>query len=71
MVTHADGRPLDDHPAVGSGRAEGLAVLAAATAALHELLLAALDAGIDASSGLVQQTVRSPCSRLSRGASAT
>ena len=27
MITHADGRPLDDHPAVGSGRAEGLAVL--------------------------------------------
>ena len=28
MVTHADGRPLDDHPAIGSSRSEGLAVLA-------------------------------------------
>jgi myo-inositol-1(or 4)-monophosphatase len=46
VVTHADGRSLHDHAAVGSSRAEGLAVLAAATAPLHELLLADLDAGI-------------------------
>jgi myo-inositol-1(or 4)-monophosphatase len=45
-VTHADGRPLDDHPAVGSGRAEGLAVLAAANAGLHARLLDAVDRGI-------------------------
>jgi fructose-1,6-bisphosphatase/inositol monophosphatase family enzyme len=46
VITHADGRPLDDHPAVGSGRAEGLAVLAAASAELHAELLDALDRGI-------------------------
>jgi myo-inositol-1(or 4)-monophosphatase len=45
-ITHADGRPLADHPAVGSSRAEGLAVLAAATADLHGLLLDALDRGV-------------------------
>jgi myo-inositol-1(or 4)-monophosphatase len=46
VITLADGRPLAGHPAVGSGRAEGLAVLAAASAPLHEALLAALDRGI-------------------------
>jgi myo-inositol-1(or 4)-monophosphatase len=46
VITHADGRPLDDHPAVGSGRAEGLAVLAAASAELHAELLDALNRGI-------------------------
>lgn len=46
VVTHADGRPLDDHPAVGSSRAHGLAVLAAATPALHATLLAAVDRGM-------------------------
>lgn len=46
VITHADGRPLDTHPAVGSGRAEGLAVLAAASAELHAELLDALDRGI-------------------------
>lgn len=45
-VTHADGRPLDDHPAVGSGRAEGVAILAAANPELHAMLLAALDRGL-------------------------
>jgi myo-inositol-1(or 4)-monophosphatase len=45
-VTHADGRPLDDHPAVGSGRAEGIAILAAASPELHRSLLAAVDRGI-------------------------
>jgi myo-inositol-1(or 4)-monophosphatase len=47
LVTHADGRPLDDHPAVGSSRAHGLAVLASANAPLHETLLAAIDRGMD------------------------
>lgn len=46
VVTHADGRPLDDHPAVGSSRTHGLAVLAAANAPLHETLLAAVDRGM-------------------------
>jgi myo-inositol-1(or 4)-monophosphatase len=46
VVTHADGRPLDDHPAVGSSRAHGLAVLAAASDHLHRLLLAAVDKGM-------------------------
>jgi fructose-1,6-bisphosphatase/inositol monophosphatase family enzyme len=47
IVTHADGLPLDHHPAVGSSRVHGLAVLAAANAALHRELLAALDRGIE------------------------
>ncbi|MEX1008169.1 MAG: inositol monophosphatase family protein [Acidimicrobiia bacterium] len=47
VVTHADGRPLDDHPAIGSSRAHGLAVLGAASRELHALLLAAVDRGID------------------------
>jgi myo-inositol-1(or 4)-monophosphatase len=46
MVTHADGRPLDDHPAVGSSRAHGLAVLGAANGELHARLLEAVDRGI-------------------------
>jgi myo-inositol-1(or 4)-monophosphatase len=46
VITMADGRPLDGHPAVGSGRAEGLAVVASASAALHEQLLAAIDRGM-------------------------
>jgi myo-inositol-1(or 4)-monophosphatase len=47
VVTHADGRALDDHPAVGSSRAHGLAVLAAAGAELHSVLLAEVDRGIN------------------------
>jgi myo-inositol-1(or 4)-monophosphatase len=47
VMTHADGRPLTDHPAVGSSRAHGLAVLGAANPSLHEQLLAAVDRGID------------------------
>jgi myo-inositol-1(or 4)-monophosphatase len=47
VVTHADGRPLDDHPAVGSSRAHGLAVLGAASTTLHADLLAAVDRGLD------------------------
>jgi myo-inositol-1(or 4)-monophosphatase len=46
LVTHADGRSLEDHPAVGSSRAHGLAVLASASAQLHENLLAAVDEGM-------------------------
>ena len=46
VITHADGRALEDHPVVGSSREHGLAVLAAGTAELHRTLLAALDRGI-------------------------
>jgi myo-inositol-1(or 4)-monophosphatase len=46
VVTRADGSPLDDHPAVGSGDGYGIAVLAAATRPLHALLLDAVDAGL-------------------------
>jgi myo-inositol-1(or 4)-monophosphatase len=47
LVTHADGRPLDDHPAVGSSRTHGLAVLASANGQLHDTLLAAIDRGMN------------------------
>jgi fructose-1,6-bisphosphatase/inositol monophosphatase family enzyme len=46
VATHADGRSLDAHPAVGSSRAHGLAVLAAANAALHDALLEAVGRGM-------------------------
>ena len=46
VATHADGRSLDAHPAVGSSRAHGLAVLAAASAELHAELLEAVDRGM-------------------------
>jgi myo-inositol-1(or 4)-monophosphatase len=46
LVTHADGRTLDDHPAVGSSRAHGLAVLATANAQLHAAVLSVLDRGM-------------------------
>lgn len=46
VVTHADGRPLDDHPAVGSGPDEGLAVIGAASADLHAAILAEVDRGM-------------------------
>jgi myo-inositol-1(or 4)-monophosphatase len=46
VVTAADGRPLDDRPAVGSGPETALAVLAAANRPLHEALLEALDRGV-------------------------
>ena len=46
VVTHADGRTLADHPAIGSSRSEGLAVLGAASRELHGRLLAAVDRGI-------------------------
>ncbi len=47
IVTHADGRSLDDHPAVGSSRAVGLAVLGAASRELHGVLLDEVAAGIE------------------------
>jgi fructose-1,6-bisphosphatase/inositol monophosphatase family enzyme len=46
IVTHADGRSLDDHPAIGSSRAHGLAVLGTASRELHGSLLAAIERGI-------------------------
>jgi myo-inositol-1(or 4)-monophosphatase len=46
VATHADGRALDAHPAVGSSRAHGLAVLATANEQLHATLLAAIDRGM-------------------------
>lgn len=46
VVTHADGRPLDDHPAVGSGREHGLAVVGASSGALHRAILAEVDRGM-------------------------
>lgn len=46
VATHADGRPLDAHPAVGSSRAHGLAVLAAASPELHASLLEAANRGM-------------------------
>ncbi|MFI5045601.1 MAG: inositol monophosphatase family protein [Acidimicrobiia bacterium] len=45
-VTHADGRSLAEHPAVGSSRTHGLAVIGAANPALHGILLDAVDRGI-------------------------
>jgi fructose-1,6-bisphosphatase/inositol monophosphatase family enzyme len=47
VVTHADGRALADHPAIGASRAHGLAVLGAASRALHDGLLAAIERGIE------------------------
>jgi myo-inositol-1(or 4)-monophosphatase len=47
VVTMADGRPVADHPAIGSGREKGLAVLASGNPELHERLLAALADGLD------------------------
>jgi myo-inositol-1(or 4)-monophosphatase len=47
VVTHADGRPLDEHPAVGSSRTHGLAVLGAANRELHVALLVSIAAGIE------------------------
>lgn len=46
VVTQADGRSLDDHPAVGSGREHGLSVVAAASPALHGAILAEVDRGM-------------------------
>ena len=46
VVTAADGGTLADQPAVGSGEGYGVAVLASASAALHEQLLDAVDRGM-------------------------
>jgi myo-inositol-1(or 4)-monophosphatase len=46
VVTRPDGAGLADHPAVGSGEGYGVAVLASASPALHEALVAAVDAGM-------------------------
>src|SRR5262249_24532498 len=43
VATHADGRALDGHPAVG---VQGLAVLGAANEGLHARLLEEVDRGI-------------------------
>lgn len=46
IVTSASGEPIDHHPAVGSSREHGLAVLGAASEPLHRALLAAVDRGM-------------------------
>jgi myo-inositol-1(or 4)-monophosphatase len=46
VVTLADGRPIDAHPAVGSGDGFGIAVLAASNPTLHERLLLVADEGL-------------------------
>jgi myo-inositol-1(or 4)-monophosphatase len=46
VVSRPDGAPIADHPAVGSGDGYGIAVLASASAALHEELLAAVETGM-------------------------
>jgi myo-inositol-1(or 4)-monophosphatase len=46
VVTEPDGSPIDDLPAVGSGEGYAVAVLASASAALHELLLGAVEQGM-------------------------
>jgi myo-inositol-1(or 4)-monophosphatase len=47
VVTLADGASLGGHPAIGSGRDVGLAVLASGNPDLHERLLVALADGLD------------------------
>ncbi|MGH9030999.1 MAG: inositol monophosphatase family protein [Acidimicrobiia bacterium] len=46
IVTSASGDSLDHHPAIGSSREHGLAVLGAANEPLHRALLAAVDRGM-------------------------
>lgn len=48
IVTMADGSTVHDHPAIGSGREHGLAVLASGNPRLHAALLDALDRGLGA-----------------------
>jgi myo-inositol-1(or 4)-monophosphatase len=46
VVTMPDGSTIADHPAVGSGKGFGLGIIASASPALHELLVAAVATGI-------------------------
>jgi myo-inositol-1(or 4)-monophosphatase len=46
VVSSATGESLDDHPAIGSTRQHGLAILGAANSTLHRSLLAALERGM-------------------------
>jgi fructose-1,6-bisphosphatase/inositol monophosphatase family enzyme len=46
IVTDAHGAPLDDRPLLGSGAEYQMSCVASANPALHELLLAEVDAGI-------------------------
>jgi myo-inositol-1(or 4)-monophosphatase len=46
VVTRPDGSSLAAHPAVGSGEGFGLAVIASASASLHERLVSAVAAGL-------------------------
>jgi len=46
VVTRPDGTSIADHPAVGSGDGFGLGIIASASPALHELLVAAVATGI-------------------------
>jgi len=48
VVTRADGSSLADSPAIGSGRAFGLDVLATGSRALHSAILAVLEGGMAA-----------------------
>ena len=56
VVTRPDGSPIDDHPAVGSGDGYGIAVLASASAALHERLLASVGDGMRRLGNWLQST---------------
>jgi myo-inositol-1(or 4)-monophosphatase len=47
VVTKPDGSTIADHPAVGSGDGFGLGIIASASPALHELLVAVVATGID------------------------
>lgn len=47
VVTDAAGEPLDTRPLLGSDHGHQMSVVAAANDALHELIIAELDAGID------------------------
>jgi myo-inositol-1(or 4)-monophosphatase len=47
VVTAPDDRALDDRPAIGSGDGFGVAVVASASRALHERLLAEVQLGMD------------------------
>ena len=46
VVTWPDGRPIDSHPAVGSGDGYGIAVVASASHELHDRLLAEIELGM-------------------------